>query len=111
MSDCDLVLKPGNNIKPVIDKEESKILVKKLYGLQCSAVNELNGYDDKNFKISVDESTQTENVSKICSNDYVLKVMNSLDSKALSVVDAQNSLMLYLGKSYDFIISITSFVL
>lgn len=35
--------------------------------------------------------------SDACPDGYVLKVLNSLDSKALNLIDAQNEMMLFLG--------------
>ena len=32
-----------------------------------------------------------------CQDGYVLKVLNSLDSKSNNLIDAQNEMMLYLG--------------
>ena len=34
----------------------------------------------------------------ICNEGYILKIVNSLDSKKQSFIDAQNEMMIYLGK-------------
>ncbi|KAF2904075.1 hypothetical protein ILUMI_02092 [Ignelater luminosus] len=97
MAESTSLLKPGEIIKPIIDVAECKILVEALYGLECSSITELNGYDDKNYKVLVNNvNIKNENVKDVCKDGYVLKIMNSLDSKKISFVEAQNSLMLFL---------------
>lgn len=39
----------------------------------------------------------------VCLHGYVLKIMNSLDSKAHNLIDAQHEMMVYLGM-YIFLI-------
>lgn len=85
--------KPDVNIKPVLDLDEAKNIVSEFYGFSCESIVELNGYDDKNYKVSVEECFGRD----VRGNGYVLKVLNSLDSKKLDIVDGQNSLMLFLG--------------
>lgn len=79
-------------IAPLMNSGECYKLVKRIYGLEVSRVSELNGYDDKNFKVAVG-SKGDENVQL-----YVLKVLNSLDSKKLGFIQAQNALLLHLGE-------------
>lgn len=100
----DALLQPGNNIKPILSIEDAKDILKDTYGLTCSSVTQLNGYDDVNYKVIAEDETNNENISIVCKNGYVLKVMNSLDSKNVAVVEAQNALMLYLGKNQCVII-------
>lgn len=96
-------LKPGEIIKPIIDVAECKILVEVLYGLESTSITELNGYDDKNYRVLVHHANvKNDNIKGVCKDGYVLKVMNSLDSKKISFVEAQNDLMLFLCKFIDF---------
>lgn len=44
-------LEPGKVIKAVIDNDGVKLLVERLYGISVLELTELNGYDDKNYKI------------------------------------------------------------
>lgn len=53
MDSVEIVLKPGQQIKPYVPNEVVHQLVKKLYNLEVSSVKELNSYDDKNFYIMV----------------------------------------------------------
>lgn len=98
MSEAQL-LEPGVNIKPIVSLSEVKVFATNIYGLHCENVIELNGYDDKNFKLQVCESNvDNPYIKTVCQDGYVLKIMNSLDSKNLAVVEAQNKLMSFLGK-------------
>lgn len=91
-------LQPGLNIKPVVSLDDIKDFAKNIYGLSCIDVKELNGYDDKNFKLEVHETVDNLHIETICPNGYVLKIMNSLDSKKLAFVEGQNALISFLGK-------------
>ncbi|XP_017776479.1 PREDICTED: hydroxylysine kinase [Nicrophorus vespilloides] len=81
------LLEPGVEIRPIIESEKCVKLIEDLYGFPCKNLSELNGYDDRNFKVQIGEET------------YVLKIMNSLDSKNLQNVEGQNSMMLFLYKN------------
>lgn len=94
----DTLLQPGKNIKPILSIEEAKNIIKVIYGLTCSGITQLNGYDDVNYKVTVEDATDNNHIKTVCNNGYVLKVMNSLDSKNLALVEGQNALMVYLGK-------------
>ncbi|CAK1589391.1 unnamed protein product [Parnassius mnemosyne] len=91
-----LVLEPGTVIKPVIDHEEVKLLVERLYGISVLELTELNGYDDKNYKIIEDPNVKNPLIVNHSPYGYVLKIMNSMDSQNLGVVEAQNEIMNYL---------------
>ncbi|CAG4972392.1 unnamed protein product [Colias eurytheme] len=90
------VLQPGLNIKPVIDDESVKLLVERLYGMSVLELTELNGYDDKNYKIIEDPNVKNPLITNHCPQGYVLKIMNSMDSKNVSLVEAQNEIMNFL---------------
>ena len=49
----DLMLKPGQQIKPEVTTEDVHHLVHKFYNLEVVSVKELNSYDDRNFFITV----------------------------------------------------------
>lgn len=71
------VLNPGEKVQPDVSKEEAGRLLQCLYGMSAIEVEELSSYDDKNFHIHVD----TSNDVNLSENGYVLKILNSLDSK------------------------------
>ncbi|CAG9792288.1 unnamed protein product [Diatraea saccharalis] len=90
-------LEPGKVIKPIIDHEGVKLLVERLYGISVLELVELNGYDDKNYKIVEDPNVKNPLITNHCPNGYVLKIMNSMDSQNVSVVEAQNEIMNFLN--------------
>ncbi|CAG5006901.1 unnamed protein product [Parnassius apollo] len=91
-----LVLEPGTVIKPVIDHEGVKLLVERLYGISVLELTELNGYDDKNYKIVEDPNVKNPLIVNHSPYGYVLKITNSMDSQNLGVVEAQNEIMNFL---------------
>ncbi|XP_030384593.1 hydroxylysine kinase [Scaptodrosophila lebanonensis] len=95
---CDL-LQPGSDIKPKIKPEDVETLVRRLYGITISEIKELISYDDRNYFIKEDSNVKNPLIVAHCPQGYVLKVVNSLDSKKEDIVDAQNQLLLYLAKN------------
>ncbi|EFX76488.1 hypothetical protein DAPPUDRAFT_306142 [Daphnia pulex] len=95
----EILLKPGQQIKPHVPNEVVHQLVFKLYNLEVASVKELNSYDDKNFHVTVESDSALPDIHDACPHGYVLKVLNSLDSKAYNLIDAQNEMMLYLAKT------------
>lgn len=91
-------LEPGKVIRPIIDHESVKLLVERLYGISVLELTELNGYDDKNYKIIEDPNVKNPLITKHCEHGYVLKIMNSMDTQNPAVVEAQNEIMNYCSK-------------
>ncbi|KAG8038925.1 hypothetical protein G9C98_003232 [Cotesia typhae] len=85
-------------IRPVVSDEIAIKLVEKLYGLKVKNIQELNSYDDKNYRILCDPEFENPHLKKINHEGYVLKIMNSIDSKDKSCIEGQNEMMLYLNK-------------
>jgi hypothetical protein len=59
-------------------------LVEDVFGLRVQSIKQLDGYDDKNFFITVDDSFCCNphlNAETRSQPGYVFKVMNSLDSR------------------------------
>ena len=48
------------------------------------------------------DNTLLPDTDDACPNGYVLKVLNSLDSTANNLIDAQNEMMLYLGMDIEY---------
>ncbi|XP_015112719.1 hydroxylysine kinase [Diachasma alloeum] len=82
--------------RPNVDDKTAIELVNTLYGFKVMSIRELNGYDDKNLRIKCVEDFDNPHVKSIETDGYVLKIMNSLDSKNVSLVEGQNAMMLYL---------------
>ncbi|GFG31655.1 hypothetical protein Cfor_10462 [Coptotermes formosanus] len=96
-SDCAKVrqmLHPGEDIRPHLSRQTAKALVHRLYGLKDVTIEELDGYDDKNYHVKI---CGDKNTSCLWPHGYVLKVMNSLDSQNLPLVEAQTETALHLG--------------
>jgi hypothetical protein len=47
------MLHPGEDIRPNLSQQKAKTLVQRLYGLKDVTVDELHGYDDKNYHVKV----------------------------------------------------------
>ncbi|XP_034826232.1 hydroxylysine kinase [Maniola hyperantus] len=90
------VLEPGTVYRPVIDHDGVKLLAERLYGISVLELIELNGYDDKNYKIIEDPNVKNPLITDHSPHGYVFKIMNSMDSQNVDVVDAQNEIMNFL---------------
>ncbi|XP_075153876.1 hydroxylysine kinase [Haematobia irritans] len=91
-------LQPGSNIKPKVTNEEVEGLLRRLYGISIGEMKEILSYDDRNYFVKEDPNIKNPLIVSHCSHGYVLKILNSLDSKKEDFVDAQNKLMVYLSK-------------
>ncbi|CAL8309739.1 unnamed protein product [Lota lota] len=76
----------GQVSKPQLSEGQALELVKRLYGLEVSTIRPLPSYDDQNFYV----------VAPKGGGEYVLKVMNSADSKNPTVIDVQTQAMRFL---------------
>ncbi|KAK3095004.1 hypothetical protein FSP39_009043 [Pinctada imbricata] len=88
----------GEIIKPIVPDGTIKDLVWRQYGLRVKHWVELNSYDDKNYHVIAEDQSDNPYITEVSSNGYVLKVLNSLESKRPVVIDAQHSLMEHLSK-------------
>lgn len=91
-------LEPGKVIRPIITHDDVKALSERLYGISVLELTELNGYDDKNYKIIEDPNVKNPLITNHSEYGYVLKVMNSLDTQNVSLVEAQNEIMNFLSE-------------
>ncbi|XP_068624119.1 hydroxylysine kinase [Battus philenor] len=91
------VLTPGAAIRPQIDHEGVRLLVERLYGISVLELTELAGYDDRNYRITEDPNVKNPLIPQPSAHGYVLKIMNSMDSQNLAVVEAQNEIMNFLS--------------
>ncbi|KAL1448821.1 hypothetical protein WDU94_000078 [Cyamophila willieti] len=81
-------LKPGEDIRPHVTLTDVSQVLKRVYGVTECNVTELQGYDDKNYRVTV--SNPQQNISNphltppsnaSLSVDFILKITNSLDSR------------------------------
>lgn len=95
----EVLLTPGQVIKPILTLENAIGIVEKLYGLSVSKITELNAYDDKNYHIICNQQEFTNpHITEVSQDGYVLKIINSLDSKNTIMIEAQTELLLFLNK-------------
>lgn len=48
---------------------------------QLQSVRRLNGFDDQNFHVRVEEHHSNPHIQSVAEDGYVLKIMNSKDTK------------------------------
>ncbi|XP_017889035.1 hydroxylysine kinase [Ceratina calcarata] len=94
----DAVLIPGQCIRPPGNKEIATKLLKELYNLTALSVTDLNAYDDRNYHVICDGSHTNPHITNISECGYVLKIVNSLDSKKEHVIEAQTDMLIFLNK-------------
>ncbi|KAJ8317412.1 hypothetical protein KUTeg_005316 [Tegillarca granosa] len=75
------LLEPGDIIKPLIPDETVPKLVRQLYGLNVETWKELDSYDDKNYHVIDGKETNNPHVNEVWEHGYVLKILNTKDSK------------------------------
>lgn len=83
VDDGSIPLQPGRLIRPMISVQVARQLVQDLYGLTADSVKEMNSYDDRNFFVTVEQDCEHNNpfIEEISSQGYVLKILNSMDSR------------------------------
>nr|XP_018909094.1 PREDICTED: hydroxylysine kinase isoform X3 [Bemisia tabaci] len=87
------VLKPGEEIKPPVTDDELPDLVESLYGLKITECKELVSYDDKNYHIQVSETYSNNYISELPESGFVLKILNSMSSANIDLIEAQNTVI------------------
>jgi hypothetical protein len=53
MTEKEVLLKPGQQIKPSISAEEVCTLVNRFFNLTVNSIKELNSYDDRSYYVTV----------------------------------------------------------
>lgn len=92
------LLSPGEDIKPDFTIEDARGFLREIFGLDCLQIEELNGYDDKNYRVGVGVEYENPFLRGVCKEGYVLKIMNSWDSRNLEFVEGYNALLQFLGE-------------
>ncbi|XP_064628811.1 hydroxylysine kinase-like [Lineus longissimus] len=96
LSDSVDLAKLGVSIRCLLTQTQARDLAGRLYGLTVTAVKEFNGYDDRNFHLTVSADCKNKFIDEVWPHGYVLKIVNTLDSKKPGYLDAQSHLMLHL---------------
>lgn len=76
------------HVKPNFSLAQATDVLRRLYGLTTSEVRPLPSYDDQNFYVLSSNN-----------NEYVLKILNSGDSKNPSLIEVQTYAMTYLQEN------------
>ncbi|XP_039307586.1 hydroxylysine kinase [Solenopsis invicta] len=94
----DTLLIPGQHIRPPVTEETAIALLERLYGMRATSVRELNAYDDRNYHVVCGGTTTNPHAINLENTSYVLKVINSLESRKTDVIEAQTELMIFLNQ-------------
>lgn len=78
----------SNVVKPDFSQSQVTEIMKRLFDLTLSKILPLPSYDDQNFHVVTGDGV-----------DYVLKIMNSEDSKNFSLIDMQTYAMSFLHQN------------
>ncbi|KAK6189101.1 hypothetical protein SNE40_005142 [Patella caerulea] len=93
-----MIQKAGEVIKPVVPDGTVEELLEGVYGLKVLTVKSINGYDDCNYAITVDGNYDNKYIKQLWPHGYILKIINTLDSKRPKMHEAQFLLMDHLRK-------------
>ncbi|XP_014259320.1 hydroxylysine kinase [Cimex lectularius] len=88
-----------NMVSPTLTQEQVFSLMEQQYGLNVKSCVQLDGYDDKNYRIQVDDDLDSSKnlfIEKLHPHGYVLKILNSLDSQNKLMIEGQNGMMFHL---------------
>ncbi|XP_045190936.2 hydroxylysine kinase-like [Mercenaria mercenaria] len=66
-------------------------LVQRLYGLQTTKQTILASYDDVNIRVIVNGTSRNRHIKEVSEDGYVLKVLNTVDSKKVEFVGAMHA--------------------
>lgn len=93
----ELLLKPGDKIRPELTEDDVDNLALRLYGITIAHKTEMKAYDDRNYFITADTRFKNPIINQGCPHGYVLKVLNALDSQKLAFIDAQTKLLKFVA--------------
>ncbi|KAK6185273.1 hypothetical protein SNE40_007541 [Patella caerulea] len=85
--------KVGEMIKPIVPEGTVEELLERVYGLKAVKVKSLNSYDDCNYAITVDENYDNKYIKQLWPHGYLLKIVNTMDSKRPKMHEAHNLVM------------------
>ena len=76
-----MILQPGQLLRPQTSPQIAIELVVRLYGLTVTNVKELNSYDDRNYYVHVKSDHCNPNIKQVSPDGYILKILNSMAPK------------------------------
>lgn len=98
MEDQADILLPGQLIRPPSNNQIAAQLLEEHYGLKISSIIELNGYDDRNYHVICEEWCTNSHIKTISHHGYILKIINTLDSQKIDVIEAQTEMLMFLNQ-------------
>ncbi|KAL8599211.1 hypothetical protein ACOMHN_007927 [Nucella lapillus] len=90
------IQQPGEVIAPEVPHGYVEKIAQELYGFKVTKCKQLNGYDDKNYHIRVSPTPSNPHVTSASPDGYVMKVVNSLDTRRPAILYAQIEFMQHL---------------
>lgn len=85
-------------IRPEVQEQDIIDVLSHFYDLKLLSAKKLNGYDDKNFHVFV-EPQENCKIKIISRSGYVLKIINSFDSKNQQFFEGQDLILNHLGQN------------
>ena len=79
------ILQSGQEVRPEMTVDTAVSLVQRLYGLKVKSIQELDSYLDKNYLVVAETQFDNPHIEEVCGDGYVLKVLNSVESKTTHV--------------------------
>ncbi|KAK7108230.1 hydroxylysine kinase-like [Littorina saxatilis] len=93
-----VIQQPGEVIAPEVADGLVEKIAEEIYGLKVVKCKQLNGYDDKNYHIRVAPTSSNAHVKTVNPEGYVMKVVNTMDTKRPEILYAQIEFMKQLQK-------------
>lgn len=72
--------------RPALSTDDVIDVLATFYGLRVTQQTTLNSYDDVNIHVHVENNADSKFISDVAKDGYVLKVLNSVDSKKTSFI-------------------------
>ncbi|XP_076466921.1 hydroxylysine kinase-like [Babylonia areolata] len=92
----EFIQQPGEVIAPEVPDGSVEKIAEERYGLKVTRCKQLNGYDDKNYLIHVTPTSSNPHLTPVRPEGYVMKVINTLDTRRPSILYAQIEFMRHL---------------
>ncbi|KAK7108229.1 hydroxylysine kinase-like isoform X2 [Littorina saxatilis] len=93
-----VIQQPGEVIVPEVADGLVEKIAEEIYGLKVITCKQLHGYDDKNYHIRVSPPSSNAHLLSINPEGYVLKIVNTIDTKRPDILYAQIEFMKHLQK-------------
>ncbi|XP_060063917.1 hydroxylysine kinase-like [Ylistrum balloti] len=94
----ELLVKKAVSIRPKIPTGFVEDIVRNKYGLDVVDYQELNSYEDRNYHVTVHDSSNNPYEPEVWKHGYILKILNAVDSQYPAIIEAQNSLLRHIRK-------------